>query len=45
MLKALYIVLGGMAIIFACMGMVLLAMMLMGKLLRTKGTEGETKEG
>ncbi len=39
MLKALYIVFGGMAIIFVCMFAVLIAMMIMAKLFRTKGSE------
>ena len=43
MLEALYIVFGGMAIVFACMGALLLAMTLITKLFRTKGTESEPK--
>ena len=43
MLNALWIVLSGMAIIFAVLGILLLVMVLLGKLVRPK--EKEQKEG
>ena len=41
MLNALWIVLLGMAIIFAVLGILLLAMILLGKLVRTKEEDGQ----
>jgi Na+-transporting methylmalonyl-CoA/oxaloacetate decarboxylase beta subunit len=41
MLNALWIVLLGMAIIFAVLGILLLAMVLLGRLVRTKEEDGQ----
>ncbi len=43
MLQALYITAVGMLIVFACLGLIMLVMLIIGKLFRTKDQESEAK--
>ncbi len=43
MIQALYITLIGMLIVFACLGVVMLVMLIIGKIFRAKNPESETK--